>query len=1311
MGKHSLVFFINGRKVEEESPSPETTLLQYLRRVVFLPGTKGACEQGGCGSCTVMISQKIDNKLVHFCVNACLVPICYLHGMAVTTVEGVGGTEKGLHPVQRSLVDSHGLQCGFCTPGMVMTMYTLFHNVPQPTADQMERALEGNLCRCTGYRPIIDAFKQASKACPCGLGLCQQSDSTDSSIETKTVTEQNRDPSQSFIFPPELQVKEEYRKSSVVFTKGDYSWYRPGSLSDLLQIKQQNPDACLLMGCTSVGFLLRTGQMKSKTIICGSNVPELCTVEVTDTEFVIGSAVTMRSLEQALNDKAKGVNENQLRTFDALQDGLRWIGADQIRNMATIGGHIMSQAPNHDLQTLLMAMGAQLNFLYLDKNNTQKSISCRLDDTFLKNGPGRFGTAEIMTSISIPLTSKEEYVSFFKQPGRRGFDYAVLNAGICIQFKPDSHVVKQARICLGNIDKKPVFVKSAESELEGKKWEDIDFSSVTDKLITELSSIEKGEDLKFKTTLAASFLYKFSLQMNKSLKIQDKDLRESSAADKLKIDPSTGIQIYDVPDDDGKHVVWKPVPNVGSEYIVAGEAVFIDDMPKFSNELYAAVVTSTRSHAKILNVDASEALAVPGVVDYICHKDIPGCNKFGLMIHDTPLFAEEEVLHYGQLIGAVLADTREIASKAAKLVKVDYEDLEAIYTIDEAIEKKSFYDLGLSIDEGDMDKAITEAAEIVCGEVESHAQEHLYLEPQTALVVPKIEQREMDVYSATQAINEIQTEISSMLSIPRNRINVRVRRVGGAFGGKAFEALMPSGVAAVAALKTKRPVRVVFDRALDMRSTGKRHPIKTWFKAAVTKEGKLLGLELKVYLNAGWNLGLSFFVLTCALPYNSPYKIPVARMNGVLCRTNSPSNTAFRGFGHPQKLFYMETIMRAISHKLGLSVDKVKEINFVNEGDTILANMKLEGIFLHQCWNRCKEQADYDTRVKEIEKFNRENRWKKRGIAMTPTVFNLGYPVNMMLQGYALLHAYLDGTVLLTHGGIEMGQGVNTKVQQIAATVLEIPITDILIGETSSSTVANTFESGGSFVADINGGATKVACETLMERLKPFREAIPGGTFKDWVGAALASRVSLSVMGHYKVPGMTTNFDVMKRTGDFTWYFTHNAACSEVEIDCLTGEHQLIKTDIVMDLGQSLNPAVDIGQIEGGFIQGYGLMTSEAVYLKPNGQVKNSGPLDYKIPGVRNIPRKLNVTLLKDNRFKKSLYSAKGCGEPPLLLGVSVHEALEEAVMAARKDSGKDEYYQLPCPATVDKIRMACGDAISQQCDKQLKASEEKILY
>ncbi|VDI71478.1 glycine amidinotransferase [Mytilus galloprovincialis] len=326
--------------------------------------------------------------------------------MAVTTVEGVGGTEKGLHPVQRSLVDSHGLQCGFCTPGMVMTMYTLFHNVPQPTADQMERALEGNLCRCTGYRPIIDAFKQASKACPCGLGLCQQSDSTDSSIETRTVTEQNRDPSQSFIFPPELQVKEEYRKSSVVFTKGDYSWYRPGSLSDLLQIKQQHPDACLLMGCTSVGFLLRTGQMKSKTIICGSNVPDLCTVEMTDTEFIIGSAVTMRSLEQALTDKAKGVNENQLRTFDALQDGLRWIGADQIRNMATIGGHIMSQAPNHDLQTLLMAMGAQLNFLYLDKNNTQKSMSCKLDDTFLQNGPGRFGSAEIMTSISIPLTSK-----------------------------------------------------------------------------------------------------------------------------------------------------------------------------------------------------------------------------------------------------------------------------------------------------------------------------------------------------------------------------------------------------------------------------------------------------------------------------------------------------------------------------------------------------------------------------------------------------------------------------------------------------------------------------------------------------------------------------------------------------------------------------------------------------------------------------------------------------------------------------------------------------------------------------------------
>lgn len=1290
-------------KIEVESPCPETTLLQYLRRTLILPGTKEACGQGGCGACTVMVSQLIDNKIHHFSANACLIPICYLHGMAVTTVEGVGGTEKGLHPVQKSLVASHGLQCGFCTPGMVMTMYTLFHNTPQPTADQMERALEGNLCRCTGYRPIVEAFKNASKECPCGLGYCQQSKCDDTTIDKPVITEQKKDPSQHFIFPPELQICKDYRTAPVVFKNGDYQWYRPGSLSDLLQIKHQNPNSCLLMGCTSVGYLLRTGQLKSKVIICGSNVQELSSVEVTDTELVIGSAVTMAALEHSLTLKVKGVKDCQKRSFDALQDCLRWIGADQIRNVATIGGHIMSQAPNHDLQTLLMAMGATLNFMWLDGNLTQKKLSCKLDEGFFMNGPGRFGSAEVLTTISVLLTCEEDFVSFYKQPGRRGFDYAVLNFGMFVQFVNNSHVVKQARMCFGNIDKKPLLAKSTATKLTGRKWDDIKFSEITDELITELASYADSEDLKLKTTLATSFVYKFYLQMNKNFEIPESELAVTSAIDKLKLDPSSGIQIYDKPDDDGKHAVWQPVPNVGSEYIVSGEAVYIDDMPRLQNELFAGLVTSTRAHAKILMVDPAEALAVKGVVDYVCYKDIPGHQEFGPTVQDMTLFATDKVLHYGQIIGAVLADTREIASRAVKLVRVDYEDLDAVYTIDEAIEKNSFYDQKLSIDEGDVDKAMNEAAMIVSGEVEVHSQEHLYLEPHTALAVPRIEQKELEIYASTQAITEMQVEVSHMLNLPKNRINVKVRRIGGGFGGKGLDAIMATGVAAISAWKTKRPVRCVFDRATDMRTTGKRHPVKAVFKAGVSKEGKLLGLELTEYLNAGWNVGVSYWVMMFAMPFNSPYKLTDVRIRGVMCHTNTPSNTAFRGFGTPQNLFIMEKIMEAISNKVRKPLNQVKEMNFVSTGDKILMGVTLEDVNLQQCWLQCKQQADYDNRIKEIEKFNRENRWKKRGIAMSPSAFSLGYPFLTMNQAYALVNCYTDGSVLITHGGVEMGQGVNTKVQQIAATVLEIPITDILIGETSSSVIANTSESGGSFVADLNGAAVKVACETINERLEPFKKANPNGTFKDWVTAAYFDRVNLSVVGHYKVPGLVASFNPNTRTGSGISYFSHNAACSEVEIDCLTGEHQLIKTDIVMDVGKSLNPAIDIGQIEGGFVQGYGYMTMEAIYLRPNGQVKNSGPIDYKIPGVRNIPRQINVTLLKQNKEIKSLYSAKGVGEPPFLLAVSVHNALQEAVMAARKDQGIEEYYPLSCPATVEKIRMACCDSITKQCEEKVK--------
>lgn len=446
--------------------------------------------------------------------------------------------------------------------------------------------------------------------------------------------------------------------------------------------------------------------------------------------------------------------------------------------------------------------------------------------------------------------------------------------------------------------------------------------------------------------------------------------------------------------------------------------------------------------------------------------------------------------------------------------------------------------------------------------------------------------------------------------------------------------------AAFAAYKLRRPVRISLDRDEDMMITGTRHPFYYTYKVGFNKDGKINALEADLYSNAGWTVDLSFSVMDRAMMHvDNCYKIENVKITGYVCKTNLPSNTAFRGFGGPQGMFVSEHFIRDIADITGIDYSKVMELNFYNQHDLTHYNQELEDMNIRRCWKECVEQSNFHQQRKEVEEFNRQHKWRKRGVAIVPTKYGIAFGAHFLNQGGALINIYQDGSVLLTHGGVEIGQGLYTKCIQVAAKALGIPMELIHISETSTDKVPNTSPTAASMGTDLNGGATYEACMKINERLAPIKKAFPGETWQDWIRRAYFDRISLSATGYYKVNDLS--YDMEKNCGRNYDYFTNGVGVSLVEIDCLTGDHQVLKTDIVMDIGSSLNPAIDIGQIEGAFMQGYGLFTLEEMIYSPKGVMFSKGPGVYKLPGFADIPVEFNVSLLTGAPNPRAVYSSK----------------------------------------------------------------------
>uniref|UniRef100_A0A669Q4L3 FAD-binding PCMH-type domain-containing protein n=1 Tax=Phasianus colchicus TaxID=9054 RepID=A0A669Q4L3_PHACC len=1284
--------------VIERQADPEELLLYYLRKERIL-----------LFELCCLTPQFSFTPQRHHPANSCLLPICSLHGAAVTTVEGVGSLKNRINPIQERLAKCHGSQCGFCTPGMVMSMYALLRNHVKPSMEQIISALDGNLCRCTGYRPIIDSYASFAKEQTCcqlrGTGQCcldqeELGCSSSAGIRSGLCNPAEFlpvDPTQEFIFPPELmRMAQEQQRKTLIFCSKRTTWISPSTLKELLELKAKYPKAPVVVGNTRLNK--NDCDDYHPVILHPLRIPEMQVFSITDD--VVGAACCLAQLRDILMETIPKLPEEKTKIYQALLQQLRTLAGEQIRSMASLGGHIVSRGSAWDLNPILSAGKSVLN---LASDGGKRQIF--LNDQFLAGHKhADIEPKEVIVSVLIPYSTKDEFISAFRQADRQKNAFSVVNAGLRVLFSPGTDTIVDLSILYGGIGSTTLSARKSCEKLIGRQWNDQMLSEACKLVLEEISlpPSASGGKVEYRRTLLVSFLFRFYLEVLHGLhqmypfRYAELSQDKMSALGVLQSGVPQGVQVYQVrfdvdPGQSPQDPVGRPIMHQSGIKHTTGEAVYIDDIRPVDGELSLAVVTSVKAHAKIKSIDISEALQVPGVINVITAKDVPGKNGND----EEEAFAKDKVICVGQIICAVVAETLTQAKCGAKKVKIVYEDLQPVLTIKDAIKHNSYITKERKLEKGDIEKGFKSADKIIEGELHMGGQEHFYLETNSVLVIPRMEDKEMDVYVSTQHATDVQKLVASALNLQSNKIMCHTKRVGGAFGGKITKPSFFAVIAAVAANKTGRPVRFALERDMDMLITGGRHPFFGKYKVGFMKDGRIMAADFQCYINGGCTKDESELVIEyIVLKVDNAYNIPNLRVRGHACKTNLPSNTAFRGFGFPQAGLFVETCIVAVATKTGLPHEKVREINMYRGVNRTAFKEKFDAENLWKCWKECLVKSDYHSRNTKVEEFNRKNYWKKKGIAIIPMKFSVGFNATYFHQAGALVHIYLDGSVLVTHGGIELGQGIHTKMLQIASRELKIPLSYIHFCETSSTTVPNGKYTAGSVGTEINARAVQDACQILWKRLDPIRRNNPKGKWEDWISEAHKKSISLSATGYFK--GYVTDMNWKTKKGHAFPYFLYGAACSEVEIDCLTGAHKNIRTDIVMDASFSINPAIDIGQIEGAFIQGVGLYTLEEIYFSPEGEQLTLSPDTYKIPAVCDIPEQFHVYLLPNSCNSIAIYSSKGVGEAGFFLGSSVFFAIRDAVAAARKERGLPLDFTLNSPLTVERIRMACDDIFTK---------------
>ena len=734
---------------------------------------------------------------------------------------------------------------------------------------------------------------------------------------------------------------------------------------------------------------------------------------------------------------------------------------------------------------------------------------------------------------------------------------------------------------------------------------------------------------------------------------------------------------------------------------VQGNAPYIDDIPEPSGTLHVAFCLSNKAYGKIKSIDIDKAKKANGVHSVLLAEDIEHLN-IGAIRLDEPLLADKEVLFYGQAVAAILADSHEIARKAASMVSVEIEELEPIITIDQAMSKKSFLEEPIKMSTGNAKGAIIKATNSIAGEFYVGGQEHYYLESQSALAIPT-ENGELLVHSSTQNPSEVQHLLAHVLNIPQHCIEVATRRMGGAFGGKESDSSQIACICALFAQQTKLPVKSKLPRRDDILMTGKRHDFKIEYQVGFDNKGLINGIIIDFAARCGYSFDLSLAIVYRALFHaDNAYYLPNASFCGYMCKTNTSSNTAFRGFGGPQGMLAIENIIEEIANHLSVDAYKIRKLNFYqnNSNNITPYGQVIEDNIINELVSEIASDTGYERRRKDVEEFNNKSKYIKKGLALTPVKFGISFTKKFLNQAGALIHIYKDGSIYLSHGGTEMGQGLFVKVAQVVANEFGVELDRVKVSATSTAKVPNTSATAASSGSDLNGMAAKDACIRIKKNLVAFARkryninedeiiysnshVLLGGkkiSFNKFISSAYFNRVELFSNGYYKTPKI--HYDEINAYGRPFYYYSYGACLSEVVVDCLTGEYKLTKVDILHDVGASINPGIDYGQIVGGFIQGMGWLCSEELKWDDSGKLLTTGASTYKIPSIGDTPEHFNVKIKPDtSNHEDTIHKSKAVGEPPLMLAISVWIAIKNAISYAEKGRASE----LNAPASFEEV-------------------------
>ncbi|XP_011261213.1 xanthine dehydrogenase/oxidase [Camponotus floridanus] len=1252
-GKKSVNFTINGVPYEVSGGIPANTSLNvYIRDYAKLRGTKAMCHEGGCGACIVAAEIKGETMAV----NSCLVPILICDGWTISTIEGIGNRLIGYHSIQAALAGKNGTQCGFCSPGMVMNLYSLTQN-NKLTMQQIENSFGSNICRCTGYRPILDAFKgfasDASsvmkkdirdieelhkvKTCPKSGLLCKNS-----------CCDKLKHPNKSSN-NVKLDIKLE-----------DAEFYKVYSVEDLFAVFQQKPKATyILNGGNTANGVYRTG--KSDLHIDINDIPELRRIEKTDQSLTLGGNI---SLTVAMETFQKYSSKPGFKYLRHLAHHIDLIASVPIRNIGSIAGNLMIKHAHHefpsDLFLMLETAGTQIHIL--DKPGSKQSMM--LQD-FLKTDMRH----KIIYSVVLPSLSDEyEYRSYKIMP-RAQNAHAHVNAGFLFKLDRGGKVLEKPNIIFGGINENFLHAKSTEVLFTHQQsiFDKNIFKAALETLHNELDPDHVLPDYspEFRKTLAIGLFYKFVL----SIKPENMNPQFLSGGTILERGLSSGTQDYE--SDKNMWPVNKPTIKLEAIQQTSGEAQYCNDLPPFPGEVFCAFVTTDIATGKIKSIDASKALAMKGVVAFFSAKDVPGKNLFVagvnqlmMLSNDEILFAENDILYAGQPVGVIAAETNSLANEAAKLVEIKYSDplkRKPVLTIKEALATKDDSRVVLGTNFPAKKKG-DDIKHVIKGVLNLNSQYHYTMETQSCVCVPADDG--MDVYPASQWVDFIQVSIAECLNVKNNSINVSVKRLGGAYGAKISRTGQIACACAVVCHKLNRPARFIMTIESNMQTVGKRIKTHHEYEAGVNDEGVIQYLDSKFWCNTGCNFNESH-AWVIMHHFANCYMTDTWTVNGYEVRTDIPSNTYCRAPGSLEGVAMSEDIMEHIARATKKDPFQVRLSNMNEDDKTVLEEM----------WRELSKSADYEIRKRAVDTFNNENRWKKKGIAMVPMM----YPFMFWGQFNAMVSICArDGTVCVTHGGTECGQGINTKVAQVAAYTLGIDLSLISVKPTTNIVTPNNSVTGGSVTSDSCSYATIQACKELLKRLEPIKKDLKNPSWKELVFAAYLKDVDLCARYMYA----STQDDTLKP------YKIYGLTIAEVEIDLLTGQHIIRRVDIMEDTGKSLSPEIDVGQVEGAFVMGIGYWTSEdLVYDPKTGALTNYRTWNYKPPGAKDIPVDFRVSFSRNSSNELGVLRSKATGEPPLAMACVISIAIRKALNSARADAGNtDDWYQLDGPYTNERI-------------------------